>query len=212
MYASQKDYKRAEAAFDKAVELQPNSLSPLRNLAQLYVVEGQTDTAIKRMEERAKSAPDDLNARFLLAQLYGMSHQYPSAIDAYEKILQKVPDNWAAENDLAFLLCEQGKSGKDLERAFTLAQKALTAHPDEASIQDTMGWVYYKRGDLNHASDLIGKAYARMANNPVVTYHMGMVSFKAGKLTEAKDYLARAMKYSAPFEGKEEAQRTLEKL
>jgi hypothetical protein len=51
-----------------------------------------------------------------------------------------------------------------------------------------------------------------MANNPVVTYHMGMVSFKAGKLTEAKDYLAKAMKYGAPFEGKEEAQRTLEKL
>jgi Flp pilus assembly protein TadD len=133
-------------------------------------------------------------------------------MDEYEKILQKFPDNWAAQNDLAFLLCEQGKSGKDLDRAFTLAQKALTAHPDEASTQDTLGWIYYKRGDLNHAEDLIGKAYARMANNPVVTYHMGMVSFKAGKLTEAKDYLARAMKYGAPFEGKEEAQRTLEKL
>ena len=58
-------------------------------------MEGQTDTAIKRMEERSKTAPDDLNARFLLAQLYDMSHQYASAIDAYEKILQKVPDNWA---------------------------------------------------------------------------------------------------------------------
>ena len=91
---------------------------------------------------------------------------------------RRFPTTGPAQNDLAFLLCEQGKSGKDLDRALTLAQKALAAHPDEASTQDTLGWIYYKRGDLNHASDLIEKAYARMANNPVVTYHMGMVSIR----------------------------------
>ena len=199
-------------SFNKAAELQPNWVEPLRNLAQLYVVQGQTDTAVSRLEERLKSQPDDVNARFIVAQLYNMSHKYASAMDAYEKILQKLPDNWAAENDLAFLLCEQGKSGKDLTRALTLAQKAIGVRPDEPSLQDTLGWVYYKQGDLNHASDLIGKAYLKMADNPVIAYHMGMVSYKAGKPAEAKTYLAKAVKSNVPFDGREEAQRTLEKL
>ncbi len=210
--ASRKDFKGAEVAYNKAAELQPNWTEPLRNLAQLYVIQGQTDMAVKRLEDRLKSAPDDVNTRFVVAQLYNMSRKYAEAMDAYEKILQKLPDNWAAENDLAFLLCEQGKSGKDLERALTLAQKAVNARPDEPSTEDTLGWVYYKRGDLNHASDLIGKAYLKAGDNPVIAYHMGMVSYKAGKPAEAKTYLAKAVKSSVPFEGKEEAQKTLEKL
>jgi len=168
--------------------------------------------AVKRLEDRLKSAPDDVNARFIVALLYNMTHKYALAMDAYEKILQKLPDNWAAENDLAFLLCEQGKSGKDLTRAMSLAQKAVNARPEEPSAQDTLGWVYFKQGDLNHASDLIGKAYLKLADNPVIAYHMGMVSYKAGKPAEAKTYLAKAVKSGVPFDGKEEAQRTLEKL
>jgi Tfp pilus assembly protein PilF len=115
-------------------------------------------------------------------------------------------------NDLAFLLAEQGKSGKQLDRARDLAQKALNAHPNETSIQDTLGWVYYKQGDMKHASDLIEKAYAKSANSPAINYHMGMVSYKAGKLADAKNYLTKAVKSGEPFDGKEEAQGMLGKL
>jgi Flp pilus assembly protein TadD len=130
----------------------------------------------------------------------------------YEKVLEKQPGNWGAANDLAFLLAGQGSSGKQLNRARDLAQKALTARPNEPSIQDTLGWVYYKQGDMDHASEFIEKAYAKMANSPAVNYHMGMVSYKAGRLAEAKDYLTKAIKSGEAFDGKEEAQGTLEKL
>lgn len=212
VYGAQKAFTKAEEALNKAIELQPAWMVPLANLAQLYVAQGQTGAAIKRLNDTLKSKPDNMTVCLLLGQLYHKNKEYPAAVNMYEKVLEKQPANWAVANDLAFLLAEQGKSGKQLDRARDLAQKALTARPNEPSIQDTLGWVYFKQGDMNRASDLIAKAYAKMTNSPAVNYHMGMVSYKAGKLAEAKGYLAKAVKSGEAFDGKEEAQGTLGKL
>ena len=162
-------------------------MAPLANVAQLYVIQGQTSAAIKKLEDALKNKPDNVTVCLLLGQLYHRSKEYAKAVNMYEKVLEKQPGNWAVANDLAFLLAEQGKSGKQLDRARDLAQKALAARPNEPSIQDTLGWVYYKQGDMNHASDLVEKAYAKMANSPAINYHMGMISYKAGRLAEAKE-------------------------
>lgn len=182
------------------------------NVAQLYVIQGQTSAAIKKLEDAAKNKPDNVTVCLLLGQLYHRGKEYDKAVKMYEKVLEKQPGNWGVANDLAFLLAEQGKTGKQLDRARDLAQKALAAHPNEPSIQDTLGWVYYKQGDMNHASDLVEKAYAKMGNSPAINYHMGMISYKAGRLAEAKEYLTKAVKSGETFDGKEEAQGTLGKL
>jgi Flp pilus assembly protein TadD len=212
VYGAKKDFKKAEGALNKAIELQPAWMAPLANVAQLYVIQGQTGAAIKRLDDALKNKPDNMTIRLLLGQLYHKSKEYAKAVSMYEKVLEKQPANWAVANDLAFLLAEQGNSGKQLDRARDLAQKALAARPNEPSIEDTLGWVYYKQGDTNRALELIEKAYAQMASSPTINYHMGMVLYKAGRLAEAKDYLAKAVKSGETFDGKEEAQGTLGKL
>ena len=212
VYAAQKDYKRAEEAFTKATELQPEWPVPLSNLARLYVVEGQTTTAIKKLEEAVKSKPDNVTACLLLGRLYVRTKAFDKAVAMYEKVIERQPGNWMVSNDLAFLLADRAKSKNDLTRAHDLAQKALNARPNEPSIEDTLGWICYKQGDTNNAADLVGKAYGRMFSNPTVNYHMGMIAYKAGRIAEAKQYLAKATNSNEEFDGKEDAQKTLGKL
>ena len=212
-YGAAKDFKKAEGALNKAIELQPAWMAPLADLAQLYVMQGQTGAAIARLDDALKKKPENMTICLLLGQLYHKSKEYAKATEMYEKVLEQAAGQLGRGERSGLYPCRAGQiSGRQLDRARDLAQKALNARPNEPSIQDTLGWVYYKQGDMNRASDFIEKAYAKMANSPAVNYHMGMVSYKAGKLAEAKDYLTKAVKSGETFDGKEEAQGTLGKL
>jgi tetratricopeptide (TPR) repeat protein len=208
----QSDIKRAEEEFTKASELQPSWSVPLGNVARLYVSQGKTAEATARLVGVVKGNPDNLSAHLLLAQIYSRNKQYSKAVAEYETVLAKQPTNWAASNDLACLLAEHGESKKDLERAKGLAQKALTARPDESSFQDTMGWIYYKQGNIDTAYELITKAHDSLEDNAAISYHLGMVSFKKGNVAQAKEQLKKAILSPGSFEGKEEAEKVLQKI
>ena len=114
-YGAEKDFKKAEAALNRAIEIQPAWMTPLANLAQLYVAQGQTGAAIAKLDDALKKKPQNVTICLLLGQLYHKSKEYAKATEMYEKVLQLQPGNWALENDLAFILAEQDKSSKDLE-------------------------------------------------------------------------------------------------
>ena len=62
---------------------------------------------------------------------------------AYEETMKYQPNHAGAANNLAWLYAE---SGQQLDRAWSLAEKARTLMPDDPNIMDTLAWVYYKNG------------------------------------------------------------------
>ena len=128
------------------------------------------------------------------------------------KVIEKQPNLWIAANDLAYLLSEHGTSKKDLEKALKLAGQAQKLRPEDASVMDTMGWVYYKQGDANRAADLIARALSKNPENPAIMYHLGMTYYKLGRMAEAKEQLKKATETKEDFIGKDEAKKTLEKM
>ena len=159
-----------------------------------------------------KDRADNVEAYVLLAKVHLRSGEYAMAEEAYEKALEKQPDNWVIANDLAYLLAEKATSKKDLDRALKIALKALEVRPGDPNIQDTAGWVYYREGDTNRAQELVGKAHAQLADRPPINYHLGMIWYKMGRLAQAKEYLTKAVKSAEPYDGKDEARQTLQKL
>jgi tetratricopeptide (TPR) repeat protein len=133
-------------------------------------------------------------------------------MDVYEKVLEKQPNLWTAANDLAYLLSEYGTSKNDLERALKLAGQAQKLRPEDASIMDTMGWIYYKQGDVNRAADFIAKALSKNPENPTIMYHLGMAYYKLGRTAEAKEQLKKATETKEDFIGKDEAKKTLGRM
>jgi len=209
VYAVQEDMRRAEASFQKAISLQPLLSAAHNDLARLYVIEGRTAEAIQKLEGTIKLNPENTGAHLSLARVYGQSGDYKKAILLYENILKKEPSLWVAVNDLAFLLSEYGNSRKDLNRALELALQARKQRPDEPAVLDTLGWIYYKKGDANTALGLIENAGGKNPRSPVINYHLGMVYQKLGKKAEAKEHLRKALQNKENFPGREEAKKAL---
>jgi tetratricopeptide (TPR) repeat protein len=203
---SQRDFTAAGGSFRKAIELQPLWQTPHSNLAGLFLAQGKKDEAIRELEAAIKANPDNLGAYLSIAAIYNRGKDYKKALETYERVLARKPDLWVANNDMAFLLAD---TGGDLDKATGLAQKALAQRPEDPSVLDTAGWVYYKKGDTAKAIEYLEKARENSADDPSINYHLGMAYLKVGKKDAAKEYLKKALATGREFQGKEEAQKAL---
>jgi Flp pilus assembly protein TadD len=131
------------------------------------------------------------------------------AIVEYEQALKANPQSWRVANDLAFLL---GETSRDINRAIALAEQARTLNPKELTVQDTLGWLYLKKGDTAKALELLKPVQAKAPDASVINYHLGMALYKAGKPQEARDLLKKSVSRKDVFPGRGEAEHTLAKL
>ena len=60
----------------------------------------------------------------------------------------------------------------NLEDAEALARKALSFKPNDGYILDTVGWVLFKRGDLESAIRYLEAAYKIKSNESVIVEHL----------------------------------------
>jgi tetratricopeptide (TPR) repeat protein len=207
-----KNYREAEITLAKAIELQPTWPPPHTNLANLYLVQGKKQEAIKKFEATLDANPKNAAAYMSLALLYERDKDYQNAMDVYERALKENPDFWAAGNNLAFLLSEHSGQQADFERAVTLAKRALERRPGDPSIMDTLAWAYFRLGEYNQARDLLEKAAAAAPDTAIFNYHMGMVLYKSGDADAARMRLEKALAGDEDFIGRDEAARTLKEL
>jgi predicted Zn-dependent protease len=75
--------------------------------------------------------------------------------------------------------------GDQLDEAVTLVKKALEAKPDQPEFLDSLGWAYYKRGELNDAVKYLSQAAAKLPDNSEVQDHLGDAHAKRGSMQDA---------------------------
>jgi tetratricopeptide (TPR) repeat protein len=152
VHGEQKEYRKAEEAFCKALAAMPDAMESYLLLGRMHLREGE----------------------------------YQKGRAVYEEALQKLPGFWPAANDLAVLLCERAASVADLDKALSLAQSALKSRPEEPAVQDTLGWIWYKKGDVGKALEMLQRAQGKAPENAEINYHLGMALVKAGRREEAR--------------------------
>jgi tetratricopeptide (TPR) repeat protein len=113
--------------------------------------------------------------------------------DVLEKDLRRVieikPDYAHAYNALGYTFADRNIR---LNEAYELIQKAIKMAPDDASIQDSVGWVYYRMGKLDVALVALHKAYA-MRRDAEIAAHLGEVLWASGKREEAQKIWREAL-------------------
>lgn len=105
-------------------------------------------------------------------------------------ILAKDPDNVTALNALGYSLANLTKR---YDEAYALIKKALAQKPDDPAIIDSMGWVEYRRGNLDTAQQLLEKAYTAFPD-PEVAAHFGEVLWHQGNRDKAREIWLKALK------------------
>lgn len=97
------------------------------------------------------------------------------------KVIELRPDHAHAYNALGYTFAERNKH---LDEAYALVMKALRLSPDDAFIQDSMGWVQFRTGRVDEALVTLKKAY-QTRRDPEIAAHLGEVLWAKGEQAEA---------------------------
>ncbi len=167
--------QEAEAAFRKAIEIDPNGLAAYTDLAGLLVVSGRGAEAVATYERALEQSPKSGPLHLMLASLLEATGRLEDAMGHYEAAIAADPELAIAKNNLAYLMAERGK---DLDRALDLAQEAKAKLPDNPNSADTLGWVLYKKNvpaaAITYLREAVGGLRPEDPSLPLVRHHLAL--------------------------------------
>jgi tetratricopeptide (TPR) repeat protein len=207
-YVAVGDADKAEAAFRKILEKDPDALDAYASLATIYMMQNRLDQAKQQYEQLAKGKPEvAVVARTMLGTILLMQKDYPGATTQYQKALELDAKAAVAANNLAWVYSE---TGGNLDQAAGLAQAAKSHLPKSAEVSDTLGWIYYKKGLTDLAISTLREGVDQNPSDPTIQYHLGLAYLKKGDAVQGKRSLQRALQLKPDFEGAADARRALE--
>ena len=185
------DMPAAERALHKVIELDPNQLDAYSMLGQLYASQKRLVEARAEFERLAQLRPTTaVGAYTVVGMLLQMENKTAEAKAKYEKVMQLSPKAAVAANNLAWIYAEEGQN---LDVALQLAQTAKAQLPDRPEVNDTLGWVYYKKGLATLAIPPFRDSVEKAPKSAVYQYHLGLAYAKAGDKDGARKALEAAL-------------------
>ncbi len=191
-YLQVKGGKRGEAIrlLEEAIRFKPAAAPFYEYLAEIYRDDGQNDQAIKTLRKGLKKSPEKEGIYYTLGMIYDRAGHFEEGMASMREVLKINPQNANAMNYLGYSYADRGIR---LEEALDLTQKALALKPGDGYITDSLGWVYYQRGDLEKALFHIQKAYQTVPREPTVTEHLGDIYLKKHETRKALRYFREAL-------------------
>lgn len=185
-----KDTAGARKAFEKALELKPDFLPALSNLARLDIGEKQIDVARKRYDDFLAKNPKNSQAYLQYAELLAMTGTPVKDVQAVlDRGLAATPAALPIRVALVRLLAQSG----DAKRALLLAQEASVAAPDDPSILDLLGRAQVAAGEMQQALSTYEKLAARLPNSPMPLIAQADLQVAAKDLNAAENSLRKAL-------------------
>lgn len=165
-----KDYTRAAGAAGDAKKQHPDDPRFPRLQGRALFDSGDKTAGIAVLESAVKTFPKDMNTLFTLADVYADAGRAADAERSLRQLIATEPSNASALNYLGYLLANRGEQ---LDEAVSLVQKALQAEPDNGAYLDSLGWAYFRKGDLDGAEKYLSQAAQRLPDNSEIQDHLG---------------------------------------
>ncbi len=172
----------------------------------LGIIEGRLMLNMERYEEAVdalrevlKSYETDHWVHYYLAVSYEELDNFEATETHLRAFLEAEPKDAEVLNFLAYLYAEYGIN---LDEAEEMLNQALDAEPENPFFQDSLGWVFYKKGKAKRAIDLIRSAIAGMDfDDAVLRDHLGDAYLLKGDTERAIAEWERAHRLDADLEG-----------
>ncbi len=176
------------------------------------------ETECKALLKDHSRVAEVVEVRYLLSNVYSAAKRHADAEAQLQQILKVEPDNATVNNDLGYLWADQGKN---LAAAETLIRKALEADrtqrrknpritadddKDNGAYVDSLGWVLYRRGQIDEARKELERATTLgEGDDPVIYDHLGDVYQHLKMRPEANRAWQRALElYNNGIRGKDD--------
>jgi Tfp pilus assembly protein PilF len=137
------DVARAEQLLVEAIQADTTVVEAYAMLGRLYLSQKRLDQARAKFEDLLKRQPRSVAALTMVGIVLQAQNQPAEAQRRYEQALELDAHAPVAAANLAALLAEHGGN---LDVALQLAQTAKEQLPASSQVDDTVGWIYVKKG------------------------------------------------------------------
>jgi tetratricopeptide (TPR) repeat protein len=157
-YEQQKEYKKAIAAYQKAISLDRDNLDAIRGLAQNLLNDGQTDAALEQYQIIAEANPEDAQTYLRMADIYRKTGKFDLALENLKKAESMVQDSMEVPYSMAAVYQAQGRYDEAAQILQDLLKK--TDKPDNN----------YSQSEKNNRAvflERLGTVYRENSNVPL---------------------------------------------
>jgi len=139
-------------------------------IAELYREGGKAESGLQLLRDWVRDEPDDPQARYQLGAYLYLIDEEDEAEQQMRESLRLDPNHAAALNFLGYSLAEREQQ---LDEALELVQRALEIDAWNGAFLDSLGWVYYQRGEFERARDPLERAARELPHDPTILEHLG---------------------------------------
>jgi len=161
-------------------------------LTGYYESIGDYKSAVKSLGAVQDEKNFSLEHKYYLANLYEKEMRYEDSTKLIQGIIESEPKNAHAWNFLGYAMLLRGN---DLEQAFTYISKAVELSPDDGYIRDSLGWYYFKKGNIKKAKAELEFALSKVPNDVEILKHLAAVHKELKNYEKARAYLETALQY-----------------
>ena len=194
IYAAYLENKQEQP--QKAIQILENAISSSSQNPKLFTVYASLlndvqkyDEAIAFLNSAIKKFPKEESLHFLLGSVHDKVGDKKETIKVMKHILSLNPQHVEALNYLAYTYAEMGKQ---LDEAEVLARQAIKLKPNDGYIQDTLGWIIFKKGHITDSIKLLESAYKIQSDESVIAEHLGDAYYKNNLLSKALEMYKKA--------------------
>ncbi len=173
---------RALAIAEELVAKNPNNVSSIIVLADLYSESGHVDKGVVLLANASVRFPTDESILFRQGSILANADRYDDAESVFRKVLKQKPDHAEALNYLGYMFADRGQR---LDEAIRLITTALDLDVHNPAYLDSLGWAYFKQGDLAEAEKYLSQAGSALPVNSVIQSHFGDLLALTGRYGEA---------------------------
>lgn len=168
-------YKDAIKHFDLIIKSEYQFLY----ISHVYTLKGFAQSQINDLKGAKKSLTNSLKyggnnifSLSILGYIHYIAKEYKVALRMYDNILNMDASNYNALNSKGYILIE---SDTNVDKGLEFCLKAYTINPNSPSVIDSIGWGYYKKGNLKKSTTFIKRAYEMQPNSKEIKYHLRKV-------------------------------------
>jgi tetratricopeptide (TPR) repeat protein len=151
--------------------------------AQLLRDGGDNEGAYAVLTAGLVNNPDSADLLYDIAMVAEKLDRLDEAEKRLTQLIALKPDNAQALNALGYTLVDRTKRTAE---GLKLIEQALALAPADPFILDSMGWAYYRMGNLDDSEKFLRRALADRSD-PEIAAHLGEVLWAKGERTRARE-------------------------
>jgi tetratricopeptide (TPR) repeat protein len=191
IYQDQQKNEKAIKFLSSAMAKDPENPDFKYYLGTFYEETEDYEKAVDNIKQAIELEPDNLRYYFRLGVVYDKWNKKEASIETMQKVIALDPKHANALNYLGYTYADLGRNLDEAER---LIKEALKYKPNDGYITDSLGWVYYKKGQFDKALKYIKKAVDLIPDDPIMLEHMGDVYQKLNDKPKALKFYQKSLK------------------